>query len=259
MNDIVEKICIHFGYELDTVVKKKYGKLPEYRAGEVISKILTGNSLQEIFPEIGKNTASSMLNKGFPGKVNSKQSWITYLLDAIRYKRCPTCSTIKPVLEFYADKYNPNGLKSNCKSCSSDQHKQYYQSNIEEISKYNKQYRNTNLDKIREYQKYYDKQYYQEHKPERIAHNAKRRAVKLNATPSWADYEEITKIYKLRPDGVHVDHIIPLGGEDVCGLHCEHNLQYLTSAENLSKSNKFDIETHVHQTEYIPPYLTQIK
>ncbi len=68
--------------------------------------------------------------------------------------------------------------------------------------------------------------------------SAKRRAQKLLATPKWADVGKIKEMYDNRPDGYEVDHIIPLLGKDVCGLHVEANLQYLTVAENRSKSNR---------------------
>lgn len=74
--------------------------------------------------------------------------------------------------------------------------------------------------------------------------NAKRRAAKLNATPKWANPEEILKIYTEAKElseitGIlyHVDHKIPLISKLVCGLHCEANLQVLQKKENLIKNN----------------------
>lgn len=67
---------------------------------------------------------------------------------------------------------------------------------------------------------------------------AQKRAKKLKATPVWADLEKIKLIYKNRPAGHHVDHIVPLNSPVVCGLHWEGNLQYLPARENLSKRNK---------------------
>ena len=68
-------------------------------------------------------------------------------------------------------------------------------------------------------------------------YQAFRRSIKLRAVPKWSNLKKIKEIYKNCPKGYHVDHIIPLKGVNVCGLHVENNLQYLTAKENILKSN----------------------
>lgn len=63
----------------------------------------------------------------------------------------------------------------------------------------------------------------------------------LDRTPPWADLLKIKRIYAECPKGYHVDHIIPLNGELVSGLHVENNLQYLSAKENIAKGNRFEI------------------
>lgn len=83
-----------------------------------------------------------------------------------------------------------------------------------------------------------------ENRAEHNAHAAKRRAAKTQRTPAWADHEEIGMWYGvaevLSRGGVefHVDHIVPLQGQEVCGLHSHDNLQVLPWFENLRKSAK---------------------
>ena len=80
-------------------------------------------------------------------------------------------------------------------------------------------------------------------------HAGKRRTAKLQRTPPWADLEAIRLIYKEAArleceTGIahHVDHFYPLQGYLVSGLHVETNLQILTAAENIRKSNDFEVE-----------------
>lgn len=81
--------------------------------------------------------------------------------------------------------------------------------------------------------------------PQRVAyHGHKRRASKLQRTPVWSDLKEIKIIYDNCPKGYSVDHIIPLQGKLVSGLHVPSNLQYLTQSENCKKYNTFDPMTH---------------
>lgn len=61
-------------------------------------------------------------------------------------------------------------------------------------------------------------------------------------TPGWADLKAIREFYARCPIGHHVDHIIPLKGKDVSGLHVLDNLQYLPARENIIKGNRFDIK-----------------
>lgn len=68
--------------------------------------------------------------------------------------------------------------------------------------------------------------------------NKRRKYIKLR-TPYWVNQKDIRNIYKNRPNGCDVDHIIPLQGKNVSGLHVPWNLQYLDRKENQKKSNKF--------------------
>jgi hypothetical protein len=75
------------------------------------------------------------------------------------------------------------------------------------------------------------------------AQKARRKARKLQASVSWGQ-EGITEFYKKCPEGFQVDHIIPLQGKFVCGLHVLDNLQYLSTLENQKKNNYHESEKY---------------
>jgi hypothetical protein len=82
--------------------------------------------------------------------------------------------------------------------------------------------------------------------------NAKYSAAKLKRTPSWLTDDDlwlIKQFYELaalrtKVTGIswHVDHVIPLQGKYVSGLHVPLNLQVIPAELNLSKSNRFSVK-----------------
>ena len=167
-------------------------------------------------------------------------------------KVCSACKIASGLYAFSKDKRKENGLRSKCKVCD----KAYKEANKDKIAEYDKanqckfaerkkSWCKANKDKVAEFKKAWQKA-----NPAKVnAACAKRRAVKLHATPSWLTKEDCKQIQAFYDEaqqltlstGVQhqVDHIYPLQGETVCGLHVPSNLQVLTAAENMGKSNKF--------------------
>jgi 5-methylcytosine-specific restriction endonuclease McrA len=90
---------------------------------------------------------------------------------------------------------------------------------------------------------------YKQRNPDQTrAENSVRKRRHRDATPRWITVDEKTLMRKLyiearkltKLTGVMyvVDHIVPLRGESVCGLHVPWNLRVITQEENLLKSNK---------------------
>ena len=67
-----------------------------------------------------------------------------------------------------------------------------------------------------------------------------RRAAHRLARPAWRNQDAIDAIYLSAARlGMHVDHIVPLRHELVCGLHVENNLRLITPVENQRKGNRW--------------------
>jgi hypothetical protein len=183
-------------------------------------------------------------------------------------KNCNKCKESKDLSEFHKQKSTKDGLRSQCKKCRKGINKKYNEDNKEEIALYYKKYYEDNKDKFQQYREdnkeelaLYQKKYYEANKDELAikakeyqennrgtinAITSKYRATKLNASPTWSNKQAIRDVYTAakaleEETGIkyHVDHIVPLQGKNVCGLHIATNLQILTATENISKSNTF--------------------
>lgn len=123
-------------------------------------------------------------------------------------------------------------------------HKIYKQKNKETISIKYRQYREENKAAITEYFRTYS----MNNRDKCNARSKKRKCAKLKRTPPWltaTHLQEIQHMYALsaqltKETGIlhHVDHIVPLQGENVSGLHVPWNLRAIPFYENCIKSNK---------------------
>lgn len=176
-------------------------------------------------------------------------------------KKCSKCLLIKEFSDFNSRKNSKDGHRADCKRCLRIVKKIYRQSNVEKI-KIKKQIdyiKNSKKIKARvkdfkinnpEKLKIYRKTYNIKNKGIRNAHSAFRRTNRKNATPRWLSKFDLDYIKSLyiqakeleKLDGIkyHVDHIIPIKSDLICGLHVPWNLQILTEKENIVKSNKLE-------------------
>jgi len=106
----------------------------------------------------------------------------------------------------------------------------------------NRLWRKQNPDKVKQIQKQW-----RQNNPAKMAATAnRRRASKIQRTPLWADKERTQSYYDVcaffnEVNGYtkyHVDHVIPLKGKQVSGLHVHNNLQVILATENLRKGNR---------------------
>jgi len=176
-------------------------------------------------------------------------------------KMCTICNTIKCITEFYHDSKTRDGRHNECTICMSSRRtknkKKYADSSVI--------WRHNNIDRVRAYAREYYKNNHRQClgyiTPEKTAERGRnwRRKIQENvcfigcdaipnkkqATPPWSEtplilklYEECSTVTNLTGVEHNVDHIIPLNGKNVCGLHCIDNLQIITKTENIKKSNK---------------------
>lgn len=123
--------------------------------------------------------------------------------------------------------------------------KEYYQNNKDAFRIRYLAWKKANPEKV----SVYAKKSRQKNKARVNAENAKRHTEKLNRIPKWLTKDDLWlikeayKLAQLRSELFgfewHVDHIIPLQGKNVSGLHIITNLQVIPGKENLLKANSF--------------------
>lgn len=189
----------------------------------------------------------------------------------MRIITCNKCRISMREDNFSLSKLKQNSHFSTCKQCIQNYNRKHYEENKDKKSKKGKEWYLKNKGKVLDYLKNYRKMNpstksikltpeerqlreiirekdYRYNNSDRInARNMKYHCEKLNRTPKWLSkdqLEEINKYYKLAKemellDNIkrEVDHIIPLRGDTVSGLHVPWNLQILTLSENRSKKN----------------------
>ena len=189
-------------------------------------------------------------------------------------KTCSKCEVEQDLGQFSPNKATRDKLCSQCKSCRREAQRVYRANNAEAQRQATRRWRAENPDLCKELaKKQYEKdkekrnaasRKWREENPEKAKASSKswvernrgkknfytmsRYTGLKNRSVAWANPEAIQDFYDTAAaltaeTGIkhNVDHIIPLHGDLVSGLHVESNLQILTQAENCSKSNSFKV------------------
>jgi hypothetical protein len=163
-------------------------------------------------------------------------------------KHCYKCKTCKDESLFGKNKSKSDGLATECRDCKRKQDKEYISKNREAAKERASIWYYANKEYALEQRRIIGKKWRTENKEKNSAKNARYRTSKLNATPKWLTKEhhnQIESVYwlaqlqrELTDTKYHVDHIVPLKGKTVCGLHVPWNLQVLEALDNISKGNR---------------------
>lgn len=197
--------------------------LPLY-AGELILSILDNETVSKsakvlAFSYKVVNTAITREFVPIMGNINGgTATWRFRLEHYAEHQKCTDCKNLKPYTEFHLDNHNPRGYCYACKSCRIISNAKQYKTEVTKEA-HQRSYKK-NYGKIRERQNQY-------------------RGERSLRIPPWSQKELIEQFYENCPEGYQVDHIIPLKGKEISGLHVIENLQYLLAEENLKKGNKF--------------------
>lgn len=160
-------------------------------------------------------------------------------------KPCNKCGELKPLYEFKKNSRCKMGVTNTCKICVNSALNAWRKENPNHSKGNRREVSREWAKRNAEYIKLKGRIYKEENRGKVNAWEAKRRASRMLATPSWLSGEhikEIEAIYMIASwydEPMHVDHIVPLQGKNVCGLHVPWNLQILSAEENRRKSNSW--------------------
>ena len=158
----------------------------------------------------------------------------------------PSCkqNNPQPLTSFYKKPMGKDGLTARCKECVNTQTKAWIAKNKDKKKAAVDKYRFKNRDKVNANTRKWAKQ----NPGKRNAQTMKRIAAKRRASPPWLTgehwvqievfYIEAARLTKETGIPYEVDHIEPLQGRNVSGLHVPWNLDVKTRASNRSKNNR---------------------
>lgn len=161
-------------------------------------------------------------------------------------KTCSACKTALPLDAFNKHPTAKFGVSNKCRECAKAYNKMHYSENKEHCILKAKKWIESNPEAAKKHFAASKKRARINHPERKIAENVARVDYVKRATPPWANKFFISEAYhlaKLREKVVggkwHVDHVIPLRGKLVCGLHVENNLQVIPASINVHKHAKF--------------------
>jgi len=169
-------------------------------------------------------------------------------------KVCRDCGFEKSTEDFYKNKKTRDGLYTRCKECHLDvtrePSRRRYWENKESRAVYNKKYYHSKKNEKVEENRQRARDWYYNNRAKAISRIRERTLKQKTATPDWLTEEQkqqVESFYEHAKDCsvvsgevYEVDHIVPLQGENISGLHVPWNLQVLPRDVNRAKSNKYD-------------------